>query len=222
MTAGSTAASSTAVGVELQEQFTEVRQQRHAAILGMWAWLLTELLLFAALFLVAMVLRILHPSSVQNAAHHLEYGIGAANTVVLIVSSLTMSGAIVTSRLGLQRLMVWCMTATAALGMLFLVLKGYEWYLDYLDHLVPFMARPYDLAGDKASILYVDLYYVATALHGFHLTTGVAILLVLTVQARAAGYLARHQNRIEVYGLYWHFIDLMWIMVYTIIYVANR
>ena len=220
--AGSAAAGSTAVGVELQEQFTEVRQQRHAATLGMWSWLLTELLLFAALFLVAMVLRILHPSSVQNAAHHLEYAIGAANTVVLIVSSLTMSGAIVTSRLGLQKPMVWCMLATAALGTLFLALKGYEWYLDYLDHLVPFMARPYDLAGDPYSILYVDLYYVATALHGFHLLTGVSILMVLTLQARAAGYLARHQNRIEVYGLYWHFIDLMWIMVYTIIYVANR
>ena len=215
-------AGSTAVGVDLQEQFTEVRQQRHAAMLGMWSWLLTELLLFAALFLIAMVLRILHPASVRNAAHHLEFGIGAANTVVLIVSSLTMSGAIVTSRLGLQRVMVWCMGATAALGTLFLVLKGYEWYLDYRDHLVPFMARPYDLAGDRASILYVDLYYVATALHGFHLTTGVAILLVLTLQARTSGYLSRHQNRIEVYGLYWHFIDLMWIMVYTIIYVANR
>ena len=215
-------AASTTVGIELQEQFTEVRQQRHAATLGMWSWLLTELLLFAALFLVAMILRILHPSSVRNAAHHLEYGIGALNTLVLIVSSLSMSGAIVTSRLGLQKIMIWCMLTTAALGTLFLALKGYEWYLDYLDHLVPFMARPYDLAGDHASILYVDLYYVATALHGFHLTTGVAILLVLTLQARADGYLSRHQNRIEVYGLYWHFIDLMWIMVFTIIYVANR
>ncbi len=114
------------------------------------------------------------------------------------------------------------MLATAALGALFLALKGYEYYLDYLDHLTPFMARPYDLAGDKASILYVNLYYVATALHGFHLTTGVAILLVLTLQARAPGYLERHQNHVEVYGLYWHFIDLMWIMVFTIIYVMNR
>ena len=210
------------VGVELQEQFTEVRQQRHAAVLGMWSWLLTELLLFAALFLIALILRILHPDSVRNATHHLEFWIGATNTFVLIVSSLTMSGAIVSSRLGLQKIMIWCMYATALLGTLFLLLKGYEYYKDYADHLTPFMARPYDLAGDKASILYVNLYYVATALHGFHLTTGVAILLVLAVQARAPGYLSRHQNRIEIYGLYWHFIDLMWIMVFTIIYVLNR
>ena len=210
------------VGVELHEQFTEVRQQRHAAALGMWSWLLTELLLFAGLFLIALILRMLHPASVQNATRHLEFWIGCANTAILIVSSLTMSGAIVSSRLGLQRIMVWCMYATAAFGTGFLVLKGYEWYKDYLDHLVPFMARPYDLAGDPYSILYVDLYYVATALHGFHLLTGVSILLVLAVQARAEGYLSRHQNRIEVYGLYWHFIDLMWIMVWTIIYVMNR
>ena len=210
------------VGVELHEQFTEVRQQRHAAALGMWSWLLTELLLFAGLFLIALILRMLHPASVQNATRHLEFWIGCANTAILIVSSLTMSGAIVSSRLGLQRIMVSCMYATAAFGTGFLVLKGYEWYMDYLDHLVPFMARPYDLAGDPYSILYVDLYYVATALHGFHLLTGVSILLVLAVQARAEGYLSRHQNRIEVYGLYWHFIDLMWIMVWTIIYVMNR
>ncbi len=210
------------VGVELHEQFNEVEQQRHAAALGMWSWLLTELLLFAALFLIALILRILHPASVRNATHHLEFWIGAANTAVLIVSSLTMSAAIMTSRLGWQKIMVRCMYATAALGTLFLVLKGYEYYKDYLDHLTPFMARPYDLAGDRASILYVNLYYVATALHGFHLTTGVAILLVLALQAKAPGYLARHQNRIEIYGLYWHFIDLMWIMVFTIIYVMNR
>ena len=210
------------VGIELQHHFTNVRQQRHAAMLGMYAWLLTELLLFAALFLISLVLRLLHPASVQNATHHLEFWVGCANTVVLIVSSLTMSGAIVCSRMGLQRLMVRFMLATAALGTLFLVLKGYEWFKDYLDHLVPFMARPYELAGDPYSILYIDLYYVATALHGFHLLTGVAILLVLAVQARAEGYLGRHQNRIEIYGLYWHFIDLMWIMVWTIIYVMNR
>ena len=215
-------ASAAILGVELQEQFSDARQQRHAATLGMWAWLLTELLLFAALFLVALVLRLLHPASVRAAAHHLEFLIAAANTAVLIVSSLTMSGAIVASRLGLQKVMIRFMLATAALGALFLALKGFEYYEDYLDHLTPFMARPYDLAGDQASILYVNLYYVATALHGFHLTTGVAILLVMTFQAQAPGYLQRHQNRIPVYGLYWHFIDLMWIMVFTVIYVMNR
>ena len=137
--------SDAAIGVELEEQFTGVEQQRRAATLGMWSWLLTELLLFAGLFLVATILRLLHPDSVRNAAHHLEFWIGASNTFVLIVSSLTMSGAIMASRLGWQKVMLWFMYATAALGTLFLVLKGYEYYKDYLDHLTPFLARPYDL-----------------------------------------------------------------------------
>ena len=211
-----------AVGIEVAEQFTTADQQRRAATLGMWAWLLTELLLFAGLFLVALILRILHPASVTAAALHLKFWIGATNTAVLICSSFTMSGAIQLSRLGWQRGMIRCMLATALLGTLFLVLKGYEYWRDYAEHMTPFLNRPYALAGDHASQLFVDLYYVTTALHGLHLTTGVAILLGLAWQAKAPGYLSRHQNRVEIYGLYWHFIDLIWIVVFPILYVLNR
>ncbi len=117
MSAGAT---DTAVGVKLVSHFATVEQQKRAAVLGMWAWLLTELLLFAGLFLTALILRILHPEAVQAAARHLKFWIGATNTVVLIGSSLTMSGAIQLSRLGWQRGMVRFMLATAALGTLFL------------------------------------------------------------------------------------------------------
>jgi cytochrome c oxidase subunit 3 len=128
----------------------------------------------------------------------------------------------VASRQGEQRWMVRCMLVTAALGTLFLLLKGYEYYTDYAEHLTPFLDRPYALANDPASQLFVDLYFITTALHGLHLTTGVGILLVLTWQASRAGFLARHQNRIEIYGLYWHFIDLIWIIVFSVLYVVGR
>ena len=210
------------VGIHVEEQFSNAGQQRHAALLGMWGWLLTELLLFAGLFAVAVVLHFLHPASVKAAVHHLKFWIGATNTVVLICSSLTMSGAIMLSRMGWQRWMVRCMLATAALGTLFLALKGYEWYVDYLEHMTPFLDRPYALEGDPASRLFTNLYFVTTALHGLHLTTGVAILLWMAWQASKQGYLQRHQNRIEIYGLYWHFIDLIWIMVFPILYVVGR
>lgn len=211
------------VGVEVHEQFSTAAQQRHAATMGMFIWLITELLLFAGLFLVALILRILHPESVTAAAKHLKFWIGASNTVILICSSLTMSGAIHLSRLGWQRGMIRCMLVTAALGSTFLVLKGYEWYVDWEEHMVPFfLDRHYALAGDAPSKLFVNLYFVTTGLHGLHLTTGVAIMLVLAWQASAPGYLTRHQNRIEVYGLYWHFIDLVWIVVFPILYVLNR
>ena len=210
------------VGVEVVEQFNDQEQQRHAAQLGMWTWLVTELLLFAGLFLVATVLRVQHPASVHLAVEHLKFWIGATNTGVLIVSSLTMSGAIQASRLGLQRLTVYCMYATAALGTLFIALKLYEWYDDIVEGMAPWLNQPYALAFDKPSTLFTNLYWVTTGLHGLHLTTGVAILTVLALQARAEGYLSRHQNRVEVFGLYWHFIDLIWIIVFPTLYVIGR
>ena len=212
----------TAVGVELLEQFTTTEQQRHAAKLGMWAWLLTELLLFGGLLMSALMLRIMHPASVSAAASHLKLWIGAVNTVVLIVSSFIMSGAIEMSKLGRQRATVLCMYGTAALGILFLLLKSYEYYTDYVGHLTPFLSRPYDLKGDEASKLFINLYWVTTILHYLHLTTGSAIVLVMGRQASRQGYLARHQNRIEIIGLYWHFIDLVWIIVFPVLYMANR
>lgn len=211
------------VGVARAEHFETVAQQRYAATLGIWAWLITELLLFAALFLVALITRIEHPEATVEAARHLKFWIGAVNTVVLICSSLTMSMAIEFSRMGWQRAMVRAMLATAALGALFLVLKGYEYYADYQEHMMPFLSgRPYELAQSPASRLFVNLYYVATSLHALHLFTGIAILLGMTWKAAKPGFLGRHQNWIEVYGLYWHFIDLVWILAFPILYVVNR
>jgi cytochrome c oxidase subunit 3 len=216
-------AATTPVGIEREEHFTTDGQQIHAAKFGMWCWLLTELLLFAALFLTALIIRIMHPASVTAAATHLKFWIGATNTAVLILSSFTMSGAIELSRLGWQRGMVRCMLATAMLGTLFLILKGYEYYEDFDEHMMPFLSsRPYELAHDRASTLFVDLYYVTTGLHGLHLTTGVSILLAMTWKASRRGFLQQHQNRIEIFGLYWHFIDLIWIIVFPVLYVLNR
>lgn len=213
---------SAAIGVELVEQFTTVDQQRRAATLGMWAWLLTELLLFSGLLLSALVLRILHPASVSAAASHLKLWIGGVNTVILITSSFIMSGAIEMSKLGRQRDVVRCLLGTAAFGAMFLLLKSYEYYTDYVDHLTPFLNRPYDLAGDDASKLFINLYWVTTILHFIHLSVGVGIVLVMAWLASRPGYLRRHQNRIEITGLYWHFIDLVWIIVFPTLYMANR
>ena len=211
------------VGIELAEQFTTKDQQREAGTLGMWAWLVTELLLFAGLFLCALILRIMHPHAVTLATTHLKFWIGATNTLVLICSSLTMSTAIMTSRLGWRRFMLGAMLSTAALGILFLLLKSFEYYEDYDEHMMPFLAdRSYVLAHDQATTLFVDVYYVTTSLHAVHLITGISILLYLTWQASKPAFLQMHQNRIEIYGLYWHFIDLIWIIVFPVLYVLNR
>lgn len=115
-----------AVGIKVEEHFQTAEQQRETAKLGMWVFLLTELLLFSGMFVSALVIRVMHPDSVTAVALHLKFWIGATNTAVLIVSSFCMSGAIELSRLGLRRPMIVCMLATAGFGALFLMLKGYE------------------------------------------------------------------------------------------------
>jgi cytochrome c oxidase subunit III len=212
-----------AVGVEVEEQFFTEEQQRHAATMGMWVFLLTELLLFSGLFLSALTIRILHPDAVTAAALHLKFWIGATNTAVLILSSFTMSIAIELSKMGWQKPMVRFMRITAGLGVLFLMLKGYEYYRDYVEHMTPFLSwREYDLRGNPASQLFVNLYYIITLLHGGHLTIGITIVLIMAAQASKPGYLTRRQNRIEITGLYWHFIDLIWIIVFPTLYLVNR
>jgi cytochrome c oxidase subunit 3 len=211
-----------AVGLELAEQFTTAEQQERAAKLGMWAWLLTELLLFAGMFLVAVVLRMEHPASVHAVVDHLKIWIGAANSVVLILSSLAMTGAIEASRLGRVRPMALFMVTTASLGVVFLCFKSFEYYQDYSEHMMPFLGSAYALAGDRATILFANLYYAATGVHAVHLSIGIALMLTMARIASAPGYLGRHQNRVEIVGLYWHFIDLIWMIAYPALYLVSR
>lgn len=211
------------VGLEVAEQFSTSGQQRHAGLMGMWVFLLTELLLFAGLLLTALVLRWVHTQSVLDAGSHLKFWIGAVNSVVLIVSSLTMALAIEFSKLGRQRDMLRGLVATAGLGALFLCLKAFEYFQDWQEHMMPFLKqRPYALSSDPASTLFIDLYYIATSLHAVHMLIGISLLLFTAWQASQAGYLSRRQNRIEIVGLYWHFIDLVWIMVFATLYLVNR
>jgi cytochrome c oxidase subunit 3 len=216
-------AAAVAVGIEVSEHFTTAEQQRHAATFGMWVFLSTELLLFSGLFITALALRILHPRAVMMVATHLKTWIGGTNSAVLILSSFSMSVAIEASRLGRQRVMVRAMLVTAALGVVFMLLKSYEYYDDYVGRVMPFLTwRPYALGADPATRLFLNLYYVTTGLHAVHLTIGICIMLTMTWLASRPGFLARHQNRIEITGLYWHFIDLIWLIVYPTLYLLNR
>ena len=210
------------VGIELHEQFTSVAQQRVTAELGMWCWLITELLLFSGLLVTALVLRTPHPPSVEAAAQHLKLWIGGVNTVILITSSLVMTGAIEMSKLGRARDVTRCLFVTGALGLGFLLLKSYEYYVDYAEHMTPFLKRPYELGSDGASQLFVNLYWVTTILHFGHLTIGIGIVWAMAWLVSRPNYLARHQNRVEITGLYWHFIDLVWLIVYPSLYLVNR
>jgi len=211
------------VGIKLEVHFETAEQQRETAKLGMWTFLLTELLLFSGLFLSALIIRVMHPDSVTAVTLHLKYWIGATNTAILICSSFTMSVAIELSRMGRQKWMVRFMLITAALGVIFMLLKGFEYYKDYLEHMMPFLPNwRYELVGDPASRLFTDLYFITTGLHALHLTIGICLMLVMSWLASRPSFLERHFNRIEIVGLYWHFIDLIWIVVFPTLYLLNR
>lgn len=211
------------VGIKLEVHFETAEQQRETAKLGMWTFLLTELLLFSGLFLSALIIRVMHPDSVTEVALHLKYWIGATNTAILIFSSFTMSIAIELSRMGRQKWMVRFMLLTAALGVIFLLLKGFEYYKDYEEHMMPFLPNwRYELVGDPASRLFTDLYFITTGLHALHLTIGICLMLVMSWLASRPSFLEHHFNRIEITGLYWHFIDLIWIIAFSVLYVVGR
>ena len=211
------------IGIKVEEHFQTAQQQHETAKLGMWTFLATELLLFSGLFLTALVTRVLHPDSVTAAALHLKFWIGATNTAILICSSLTMSIAIELSRMGWQKLMVRFMLLTAALGVIFLMLKGYEYFRDYREHVMPFLPNyRFELVGDPAARLFIDLYFITTGLHALHLTIGIGLMLVMSLLASRKGFLQNHFHRIEIVGLYWHFIDLIWMIVFPTLYLLNR
>ncbi len=211
------------IGIEVDEQFSTAAQQKEVAELGMWVFLLTELLLFSTLFVSALIIRVLHPASAGAAAMHFKMAIGAINTAVLITSSFTMTAAIELSRMGRKNWMRHALHATALLGVVFLILKMFEYYEDYDEHMMPFLPwRPYELVDDPPARLFVDLYYIITSLHAVHLTIGITVVLVTARMARAPNYLKRRSNRIAILGLYWHFIDLIWVVVYPTLYVLNR
>lgn len=213
---------SSAIGVEVEEQFAGETHQRETAMLGMWVFLATELLIFSGMFICALVLRVQYPHAVAAVTKHLQYWIGATNTGVLILSSFTMSVAIEASRLGERRIVIGSMLATAGLGCVFICLKAYEYYRDWHGHMMPFFGGKYELAGDRPSRLFLDLYYLITGVHAVHLSIGIGLMLFMAHAARKPDFLEKHQNRIEISGLYWHFIDLIWIIVFPTLYLLNK
>lgn len=203
------------------EHFESYAEQRSASVLGMWVFLVNELLLFAGLFMTALALRLLHPEAVLAAGEHLKWWLGALNTVVLVTSSLTMTFAIEAARSFERRTAVLCLALTAGLGALFLGIKGLEYYLEYEEHLMPFLDRPFALP-DAASRLYMNLYFVATGLHGLHLLIGVGLVLGLALRVSRPGFLEAKPTHVEITGLYWHFIDFIWMLLFATLYLVNR
>jgi cytochrome c oxidase subunit 3 len=230
--------------VALAHHFENLEQQHDAATLGMWIFLGTELMVFGGLFCGYTVYRALNPEAFAAASRHLSVWFGGVNTVVLLTSSLTMALAVHAAQTARQQMLVTCLALTALLGTTFLVIKGFEYYNDYEDKLVPRLAfdpdewRPARFAdvseeqlsdadreeiagfGRRVQMFYV-FYYIMTGLHAVHLIIGIGILVVLTLLARRGSYLPDYYSPVEVGGLYWHFVDVVWIFLLPLLYLIG-
>lgn len=216
----------------LKEHFDDLEQQHEASNLGMWVFLATELMFFGGLFTGYTIFRVLHYAGFVAGSHLLEVKFGATNTAVLICSSLTMALAVHAAQTGKRGALIFYLLCTMALGLVFLGIKfRYEWYQDYLEGIVPgirFAPSPERLAQWaqlRASPRHVELfmyfYFVMTGVHALHIIVGVGIMTVLVVMAYGGKFGPDRFNAIENAGLYWHFVDIIWIFLFPLLYLLG-
>ena len=186
---------------------------------GMWLFLLTELLLFGGLFTAYTVFRALHTEAFHQAHLELNRTLGAVNTVILICSSFTMALAVATVQRGRQALSAFFLFLTAFQGGIFLVNKVAE-YGQKLQHgLFPGSAHLMELpAGER---LFFSLYYTMTGLHALHVLAGVIVLLWVFYRAYRREFSEKYFTPVEITGLYWHFVDLIWIYLFPLLYLIG-
>ncbi len=202
----------TAFALERQKDATGAR-------LGMWLFILSEILLFGGLFILYSAYRYKNPVDFHHASRELEVLLGTLNTIILLTSSLSMAASLAAIQRGQQKLSMVLLMTTMALGLLFLVNKGFEWGAKIEHGIYP--NSPTLLARAKGEILFFGLYYVMTGLHGLHVLVGVCVLFVMLILLLKEKINPTHVTPLENSGLYWHLVDMIWIFLYPLFYLIS-
>ena len=205
-----------------QEQFATAEQQRQAVTLGMWIFLATEVLFFGGLLLIYSAYRIWYPQDFATGSRHLDFTLGTINTAVLLTSSFLMAGAVTAGRRQDRRATIALLVLTAALGIVFLCIKGYEWHAAINDGFWPGTKGISSTNSVHGVRLFYSLYFTLTGLHGLHLLVGIVFVSVLALKLVRSQTFAPNQNRLTLLGLYWHFVDIVWIFLYPLLYFIGR
>jgi len=210
----------------LRVQFDTEEQQKDASTLGMWIFLITEIMFFGGMFAVYTVYRNWYPEVFKIASTSLNQIVGAINTGVLLLSSFTMVMAVRAGQLGQQKMIIWFLILTLLFGGVFLGVKAYEWHEKFEEHHIPGQAE-FHLEGISQqeqghAQLFFSIYFAMTGLHALHMVIGVGILLVLIFQAKAGKFAANYYTPVDVAGLYWHFVDVIWIWLFPLLYLIDR
>jgi len=209
--------------VGLQHHFDDVGQQFESATLGMWIFLITEIMFFGGMFGGYTIYRNLYPEAFASTSHFMNVTVGAINTGVLICSSFTMVMAVRSAQLGKKNSIITCLAVTLIIGGIFLFLKYIEYHEKWVDHHIP--GPGFEYADSRyfhqAQILFF-LYFAMTGMHAIHMVVGVGLLSTLIVMAARNRFSAEWYTPVEMIGLYWHFVDIVWIFLFPLLYLIGH
>jgi cytochrome c oxidase subunit 3 len=206
----------------LRPYFADLAQQTHAARLGMWGFLGSELLFFGALFVLYAGYRAEYTEEFRAAAQHTDLWLGSANTVILITASFLVALAVVGVRIGgSARRAAWLLVVAAVLGVVFMVLKGLEYAHHFRDGIYPGTYYHFATLPQDGAKLFFTLYYMMTGLHALHVLAGIVLLLALAWWTHRGRYSEGWHTPLELGGLYWHLVDVVWIFLWPIFYLLR-
>ena len=206
----------------LAHHFDSLAQQTEATTLGMWVFLVTEVLFFGGLFATYMIYRSWYPDAFAVASHELDVVLGTTNTVVLITSSLTMALAVHAAQLGQRKLLMTFLILTMILGGVFLGIKSVEYYHKFVEHHIPGPGFQFEKEYFRHAQIFFSLYFVMTGLHALHMVIGLGLMLFMLWWAWRGTITAEYYSPIEISGLYWHFVDIVWIFLFPLLYLIGR
>lgn len=213
---------SEAVTLSVEHQFDDAEQQREAATMGMWLIIATEILFFGAMFLGYTVYRRAYPQAFAEASKHTLIVFGGTNTAVLLISSTVMAFAVRAAKQNKRGLLGLLLLVTASLGTLFLVIKGFEYAQEIHEHLLPGRWFHIDTPDQQHAEMFFYVYWLVTGVHAFHVTIGVLLLSFFALRAWFRNAFKNHDTPVELLGLYWHFVDIVWVFLFPLIYMIDR
>jgi cytochrome c oxidase subunit III len=211
----------------LAHHFDNLEQQREAGSIGMWVFLVTEIMFFGGLFMAYLLYRYKYPGGFVAGSNHLDIVLGGVNTVVLICSSLTMALAVYFAQTGSRRNQIIFLILTMLLGATFLVIKAFEYAEKFRDHLFPNAGfrwegrLPPNTTVQNVQMFYW-IYFAMTGLHALHMIIGLGALSFLVYYAYRGRYTPEYHAPVELTGLYWHFVDIIWIFLFPLLYLLGR
>jgi cytochrome c oxidase subunit III len=231
---------STVVGLQHEEQqrpellhhFADPQQQRDASSLGMWVFLATEVMFFGGLFCAYLIYRRWYFGDFGAASKSIDATLGATNTAVLICSSLTVVLAVWAAQTARRTLLLASLALTMILGLAFLGIKAVEYKDKFEEHHVPGASFSFDhvpipghpgqYANPRHAQIFFSLYFVMTGLHALHMVVGLGIFSWLLYAAWKGRFTPEYHTPIEISGLYWHFVDIVWIYLFPLLYLIDR